>query len=688
MKPINETRYNYLNYNSATAYNSDYNSKVGTLLADYFSPDELKSFNEYVFVGNYRVDLASAFSFLEGNETMITKPAKGAKLEEFSMLSAYERMLISHFFHGNFLTYIILGAMGSGKTTTLNYVLDSIKKIPKYKDTFQVKLDFAKGYGNVGNNFDQLLEQFHIDFYKKIKAELIEGIHSHNLSTEFIASVKDQHQLFSDFYDLSFYVIEKNQKEWFDLTEKEKVFEIFKYIENETPRGTIARLNLVMYFVLFIKQFLASKEIPVLFVYDNIDKLPPAVQRAIFINVLALNSIANVKMIFTLRRSTKAKISKVLSRDETPLFENRAQYPYAYIYHHGPSVSKIYKTKLEKLIEDIDKIELFDQLDSSTKECITLRAKEILDKLNTKNHPFKHAYNGISGQSKRLALTLAHRPFCNNIINFDSEANNLQSLVRTVYSGDGENMRISLSDLYVCNIYSNSKNHFTLLNYFILYILENYSSDLKLSYLRNVKNLYDFLSNYTEYTTIEIISSLNFLLSDKRALIGGEYFPKYNSLDDILRLQDNLRITELGDRYFNNLVLHGGIYNQVCLLSLKWKNLSDYTYKNDSIAERFADLRFCVNCVREEEDKRFAIVKRNTKLIFKKEIKLEHISDNMVKLFSNSLLNILPSLDLRDTLIEEVKAWRDLVIYMNYLHKTLNKEEKEFEKYFRKHKIS
>jgi len=683
MKPIPEVQYNYLNYNSATLHNKEYNAKVQSILEDYFSPEELKSIDDYILVGEFREDLADEFTTQNENQENITKPVENIDLSHCTFFSSYEKMLFSHFFHGKLLTYIISGAMGSGKTTTLNYILKKVKEIEKYKDAFIVKLDFAKGYGSVGSTIDEILSIFNDDFYKKIKAELVEEIHNHGLSTKFILEIKKRHQYFSDFYDLSFDIIERNNKVWEAYPEKEKVFEIFKYIENETYKGSVERLNLVMYFVNFISDYFSQKEIPVLFVYDNIDKLPPSAQRAIFINVLAFNAIAQVRMVFTMRRSTKAKIHKVLSRDDSPLFENRAQYPFAHIYHHGPSVSKVYKSKLEFLINNFNGIKLFNHFDENTKNLIVLRAKEVLEKIS-QNSTFKQAFNGISGQSKRLALTIANRPFCNNIVNYDSNSHNLQSLVRTLYSGMGENMRISLTDKYVCNIYSNKNNQFTLINYIILYIFEEYSTDSKFNYLKKVDNLHDFLFNYLEFSNEEIISALNFLLSDKRALLGGEYFPKYDSLDDILKLKDNLRITELGDRYYNTLTQNGSIYNQVCLLSLKWKGLNEYTYKNDSIAERFSDLRFCISLVRDEEEKRFKILKRNSKER-KLDIKIEPISDNLVKLFSSSFIGILPALDLRDSLKNEVLEWKQLIIYMNYLHGNLNKEERDIDNYCRQH---
>ncbi|MBK9106396.1 MAG: hypothetical protein IPL92_17995 [Saprospiraceae bacterium] len=681
MKYNTPTTFGYYNYHSAAYHNKQFNSEIDTILEDYFSPDNLKSLEEYCPIGEYKIELAKEYTIESENKKDIYDSVEKIDTSNFTFFSNYEKMLFTHFFYGNMTTYILSGAMGSGKTTTINYLFHKVLELDTYKETFLIILDFAKGYGNAGSTYDEILTNFNNDFYKKIKAELIEKITDYNLSESFLLKIKQKRQFFSDYYNLQFEIVEKSFDKWNKLPEKEKIYSIFTFIEKETDRGSISRLNMVMYFINYINEELSRRNIKVIFVYDNIDKLPPAAQRSIFINILALNAIATVKKIFTMRRSTKAKMDKILSRDENPLFENRSQYIYGHIYHHGPSVTKLYLTKLNQLIENIDNITLFNHISQDYKSKIISRANEVITKLENKSN-FRQAFCGISGQSKRLALTIAKRPFCNNVINYDETSNNLQSLVRTLYTGSDENMRISIQDNYVCNIFSDRNNTFTLANYLILFILDKYISDDKLYYLKNVKQLYTFLTSYFEYSSDEILFSLNYLLSDKRALIGGEYYPKYEDLDDLIRIKDNLRITELGDRYYKSLLLNGSIYNQVCLLSLKWKDIYSNIYKSDSIADRFQDLRHCIKEVIIEEDNRFLNLKRNCK-IHKLKIQIDPISKNILKLLSRTLLGILPSLELRESLKEELIEWLDLLILMDNKYGGLKHELNSIEKFLK-----
>lgn len=664
---------NHFSYNTTSfeLVNKNFIESVSSLLDDYFAPERLDALDSYIPIGEYNEAQAKTYSTDGGSQINITKAIDKVSIAFPKEFSPYENILFSHFFYGTQKTYVISGAMGSGKSSSVNYVLDFSMGQEEYKDTFYIKIDFSEGYAfNKMSDVDRALDVFRENLFEILKAELIEKIAKFTLATDFLLHIQKNYRKFPRYYDLQFENITTHYEHWAEMQENEKVFYIFKYIDEKCKNDLETKVEMLMYFLKYINTFLENKKIRAIIFYDNIDKLPPAIQRAILLKITSYNEISRVIKIITARRSTKAKLDKI--RDNTHFLSSRAQYPYGHIYHHGPSPTHLFISKLKKIINEIQSIKILSSIDVGYKNQIVARANEVLEKLNS-NSQFQEIFSSISGECNRIGLTLATRPFCNYVIPYNDKSLNQQSLTRTLFVSTNINNRMSLDDKYVCNLFSDGDYKFSYINIVILSLLKKASKEDFLSKYSNVVNIYDILLEYCHYTSHEIVTALNYLMSDKRALVGGEYFPGYEDADQLLRSNDKLRVTELGDKYFSQLYKVGSPYIETCLLSVKWPFLSKEYPTNDTILNRFKDLRACVQCVKQEEDDRIVYFEDFNRKVFTFDFNSKSIAVTLGKNICHSLMNISPYIENSEFLKEEFNVWHYIITSWSHEHHYLKK---------------
>ena len=374
--------------------------------------------------------------------------------------------------------------------------------------------------------------------------------------------------------------------------------------------------------------------------------------------ILAFNKIAKTKKIITIRRSTKAKLDKIIDRSQERLNkDNRSQTIYGHIYHHGPSPIRVYTTRLKELLQDIDHSVYFNVLTKDEKSAVKLRTNEILRYFDQGNNYLKQAFHNLSGESNRLGLTIGNRPYANYFSPYDTESVQQHQLIQGFYVGSEPSLRMSHFDSYVANLLSDDQtNEFTLINYHLLSIVkqgrENDSAHRRASYI------YDVLYDSFDYSDEEIIHAFNYLMDDRRALIGGEFRPTYKDSEELFRLDDKIRITELGERYFDGLLVNGTRYLQECFLSLKWpvkQNIQTYEY---TISGRFQALRDCLYEIEEIVDFREKTYQYNLDSYEKHPFKFMNMQRHLLGHFANSLVFVTQGMDkLSYSLQTEIEAW-------------------------------
>ncbi|KAA3597446.1 MAG: hypothetical protein DWQ06_13665 [Calditrichaeota bacterium] len=589
----------FLNFKSSYKLNFNYNDGIRSLMEDYFSPDTIGP-EGYIQIGVYRKEEAKKYT--TKSKYQFNLDSIIGDQEIFSPnFSAYENMVSSHLFNGNYNSYVISGPMGSGKSTTLKFIFNELKK-----QIVLIHLDFDEDY--TATEPELISNYFLEDLYEKLKVGLIEGLRVLNNCDEFLAHVIENSASYTKWFSFSFSYLEIEHERWDTFNEDRKIVELFIFMENKT-KTLKHRVDMVMKFLNFVDDKLNKCGKKLIVFYDNIDKLPPISQISITNRIIAFNKIAKVISVISIRRSTKAKYDKGTQRILYSPIGNRAQTAYGHIYHHGPSPLKVLSKRINYLIDNFGQVDILRTLSDFEKKCILERAKEFSFHIrksisNPNEKSFINSIYCTSARSIRLSLTLAPRAFCNSVFPFNKRAKNANELARSLYIGIQEKSLMQNNDAYVANIFSNKNLNFDIINYLIFTLLEQKNISGQ-EYGKKVGYLYTVLEQYFGYSNSEIVDAFNYLLTDRRPLIGGEYIPFYLDSDDLCKIDDDLRIIELGYRYFVDLVDKGTIYTQTCLSSLKWSFGSPSSYE-DTILNRAYLIRNMLSEAKEHEEEKFS----------------------------------------------------------------------------------
>ncbi len=670
----------YVRFNTFYESNLDFKENTESLIEDYFCPEGL-GIEGYLCVGDYNKKLATDFSTNSENQENLYDPLDN-NISFPKKFSFYENLLTSHIFHGKMRTLVVSGAMGSGKSTTIDYIFETLKEHPLGEKNIIIKLDFNKGFSS--KDIDELNDSFLEELYSKLHVEIIDNFSTLGLSDEFLKKVLKECQNYSKFYDFSFEKIYDANKEWDNSDEKKKIFLLLKFIK-ENAKRVEHRVEMLMKFLNFISETLSKTNNKVILFYDNLDKLPAVAQLNILNKIIAYNHIASITKIISIRRSTKAKLDRLIDREINSLVDNRGQTVYGHIYHHGPSPWRLYLKKVEKFIENFDDIKMFSHLSAEYKKALKERANEISESIAEYKSDLKQAIHCVAGESNRLGLTLTSRNFCNNIFPYNDKAFNKRSLVRSLYCGFNDKNIISGEDEYVANILSNNRSEFDVINYLIITIIIEENKEEKPK--TNASYIYNFLLNHFEYSNNQIISALNYLLKDKRALIGGQYYPHYKDSDELYRVDDNLRITELGERYFNKLMKKGTIYTQTCLFSLKWEFGSDRINK-DTIYNRLSFLIQMLNDSMEIEYKRNELYQLNIDEFNVKDYKITSTVCDITELLFNEFAGVINSMERNFYMVDKLEEWINKVASWNYFYYDIFGEQTESLLYHMKNTVA
>lgn len=649
---------NFIKFKSFYSENLDFNKVVEPLLEDFFSPASIGE-EGYIPVGEYRTNLADKYSKkskLQEEVLYSDDPLDRNSIIDENYLKGYEKSLALRLLYGKMLNYVVSGPMGSGKSTTINYILKFIQKSKIGENSIIIQLDFNENYDI--REIDELMNYFLEDLYTKLKFNIIESVHRHKIADKFLSQVQSDEK-FAKFYNLYFEKKYKKNDEWEEYDEREKIYTIFKFIETSVERYE-RRVDLTMRLLNFVGQFIKTQNGIVFIHFDNIDKLPPVAQVNILNKIFAFNKIAEIKKIIAVRRSTKAKLNNSLRRRTNYFINNRSQTIYGHIYHHGPSPRAVYLIKLNYLISNIDQLNIFAKIQPKFKDALINRAKELVIELERKRSNFSEAIYCTAGESKRLGLTLVQRNFCNHIYKFNHNAPNSNAICRSLYTGNNDKNIIKYNDYYIANVLANNNMQFDIIHFLFFQLIRKNNETQTASYY------YDFLYDIFEYEDEEIIESINYLMSDKRALIGGEYFPNYKTSNDLFMINDKLRITELGDRYFDKLLMHGAIYTQTCLFSLKWNFASNNPFR-DSLISRIELMRNIISEIKEVEEHKMELYDYNIKSYEMKTIDFVSLTEKITLLHFDRFLRIISGFDKKSNdANSEIEMWLDMVNYWAY----------------------
>jgi|GEM_PF-5899715 len=585
----------------AKEHNQEYNRILSSISDEIFQTEKL-DISGYVKVGEYREEEISKYAVPEaiGSDEYRNFSTSNDKFNleseiDNSILSEYEKNIIRLMMYGSYNTYILCGPLGSGKSSTTNYVIDFIKTfICKSQGLFlNINFDFNQGWGEglVNENdteTQKIIDKFKKDLFEKSKVivsgYLVENVSKIDSFLLYINSDIDKKIKFSAFYDFWYDSLDEN---FANLSPLAKANRFLNYIKN-TASIDIS-IDLLMYFFAFLKDDLSEREY-ILLCYDNLDKLPILAQKKLFEYINSLNQISKVKCIIPLRRATFSRVNSYLHTNS-----DIGALSYGNRHHHGPKVSDVVKKRLEFWIDNIDISELTKNLNKNYKNALKKRLEHLFnDANNSKPYGIISYLETLSGNSLRLGLSLCNKLVINNIIPYDSNENVPNSLFHKSLLVNSKDNLMGLDNsengLKICHLFSLNQN-FSLLPYKILAVIATFQ---KKSIQKQIASIFDLFKSFNIWSDEEIENALNFLLYVKRPLIWSDQSNGFANLNELQKSKANLFLTEIGDNYYTKLI-YDLSYIQDALFSVKWSGVYVPSYidiRKDS--ERFDTILKCL----------------------------------------------------------------------------------------------
>lgn len=644
MSKITYTPIEYLDTGNFFNYNKQFIKETESMIGDILQSKNIGP-EGYIPIGKYRKNEIKFSSY--SNPSV----KKEVKVEPFYIhhpnFTETERIIASHLLFGKNFNYVLSGPMGSGKSTTCRHVFEYFKSCEWSKDSIFIWINFDFGIRDQ-KKIKKILYRFRQTLYNKIRAELFDILSKDSYLDDFLKHITKEKELYDDYFDFYLDNIIKGNPWKKAHTTTEKLSVLFDYIKNKYS-DLEGRIELLMKFLKYLKTVIKKKNGKIIMVFDNIDRLPPIIQTEILTDILFYNELPEVRILLPLRRSTRLKL------------DNRASQPYAHIHFHGPNPIRILISRLEYYKNNLQNEELFEfGLKKRNIEIINNRIQSILDEIKNRDSNVALLFKLLSGKSVRLGMELSKRFFINYLFPYDESPNNPKSYSRTLLTYGNLENKHNPDDLYVANILSlGNTNQATLLN---LRILQLINSAKLMPENRKACSLSKFLNKTFKYKYKQILISLNYLMSDKRALIGGDYFPAFTNKEDLFKRNDELRLTELGERYLG-MSLGGTIYIQSCFASVLWSETYVPSSIQNDFYERFKVTRLCLKALMERETKRMTkFHARYRESERKSPFVVYSLTDQMINSLGRSFHNIVKSRDdERNYLkVEELKFWEDL----------------------------
>lgn len=488
--------------------------------------------------------------------------------QSLKSLPPYERKLIANIGWGQFTTYVLIGDMGSGKTTSANYALDWLSK-PRSSlcsscagsrsscKPVIIRIDFNNGFR--GRETDRLVKQFHKLYYTRLRAHLRRQLSDLDVVIDFARWVAEDENrdLFSEFDRLA-QEYEEKESEWEDLTSRQRSNRLFSYID-ESGENWEGRLNLALLVARFLGTALRRDQSCFAVLLDNLDSVWAPAQHRLLLEILAHQRFAGATTIVPLRYSTFDG------------FKNNAAYAFGIIVHAGANPSEVLRRRLEKYLGKVQEEPLASGLRSDQIFAVENRLR-YASRLIKSDNRFARRFRAFSGASIRHALYCAERVFLNNAVPWDRDPSNENELTRAVMLGASKEMELSPTDPCVANLFGYpGKDVFSLLCFRIVQLLFTFRHQ---HLMRGTHSLVPMVRTVGRWSEKDVLSAVNYLLFEKRPIIWVDGREKFESVDQLLERNEILNLTYSGYLYWTVLV-RDLEYLQESVIALDWPERSD-----------------------------------------------------------------------------------------------------------------
>ncbi|WP_297090774.1 P-loop NTPase fold protein [uncultured Draconibacterium sp.] len=492
-------------------------------------------------------------------------------------LGPFEQTVLSNILNSDYSTIVITGALGSGKSSLVDHILDYMSNNIKHEncnnyslckshDTLYISIDFIKGFNS--NKSEEILNEFDAKLYNSFTHVIRKIFSEKQLLEEFIKySTSYTEDILVSFKFLGLKI--RQEKSWDTLTTEDKLEQIIDWLHNRF--GSEFPLSYKNTVLAEMINFVGDK-FPerlngcFIMVYDNIDRFSDEVQNEVINRLLGVSQIIKAKTLICSRLTTFGKIS------------GNSSYAFGVVENAGHLPVSIIIQRIAHYIENKDKQENYINLRSVIPTIYLTafdnRIKEIYRLLTKENSSrLYEVLDALSGLSIRRGLHLSRRLLINYVSDYLSIPEE-DMLISGILCKNNENAQMTYDDRRITNIFLSHHNlSNSLTNIRILGILHTYRTKdrpIRLNELLHYLNLYGINSQDEIYHSIDVLSSVRKRLI---SLNGISKFNKEMLFNDTNLKNSFVQLTWAGNKYYSNLC-ENLQYLQDCFGIINWSKLA------------------------------------------------------------------------------------------------------------------
>lgn len=554
---------NHLNY---AGRNGTYNERIGPYVDEIFQTETPEPLG-YLSPRRYRA--ISPGHLAAPRATVIYERVKPADPEapgrfELNDLGDYEHLLFSALAWAPSATYVLAGEMGSGKTATISYLSDVLKRNRrpcsmscKTCKPVVVLLSLDAGTRYTSPNVD-VVASVRDDLINALHGRLREIFIKEELPDRFIhftAEASEQrYARFSGFQTKLTVMQLTYGQAWQTLDPMQKTDLLLDYIRGlGSPE---AQLDALMALAAFTKHTIRQDNTCFVIIIDNIDRhFEPSKQLAILLLIFGLQE-TGVRVLIAMRHTTFEGLG------------SNAAFSFSYISHAGPAPLTVGLERIRYYLNAFDLWLAEARLTVYEKTCLRDRLKAVANLLE---YDTKHRGRlaALAGSSIRCGLTLLTRLLVNNTIPSDaSEAPHKQDWLRAALLADSDDQHLVYNDRYIANVFSDGRSgNFSWIPLRLLQLVNAFYSARP---SRNASTLMTLLQElFGTDRDEDYLAAANYLLKDTRPLLWVDGAYSYATMSELLSRNDVFSTTTAGRAYLRKLLIDN-VYLQECLFAVSW----------------------------------------------------------------------------------------------------------------------
>ena len=475
-------------------------------------------------------------------------------------LGPSERSLLHYLFTRKRMLVTFVGDMGSGKSTTLNYIINRFLSEPAF---LVLRADFNT-YQTSTTNTDSEIERDLLTYlarlFQSISVRLVKPSEEFKEAWDWaLAQDWNHHPTRLALNSAIDQLRAKLGDEW--QSSSEEALKVRAELRPSLEKDVIDYLKYQLFLIdYYVTVKCGGDERKLVVVFDDVDPLPDRYQRILFERALRIANIAPFKFIIAMRPMTF----------EQRMLSQGAYTVYKPIIHRGPSFDQILRARLAVFLgpSDDDVVGALAPLllpfkirtptdDFSIGPAEIRRwCTRILDSLTVRSADVPRFIEGIAGDSLRMAILLSAKAFRSNIIPFHefthtpNRSIKAHELVRSLMTRDGrcyvpDGKRIVDNIFCVGERVPNRRGTLLCKTRMCSFLRGRGETGADIGELRAFMRLFEISGDI-------ILAALNSALLSQRRLIASDTFSGVLHLDNCDKVR--VRLTKTGAYYIGHVI--------------------------------------------------------------------------------------------------------------------------------------